>query len=298
MTTTFSPSPVPAPPPTSPPPPLSPGGRSAFRVLLIIAATALVIAVVVALGAAAFGISTFRVVKDSMPLPNTLTSVTVDTGSVPAAVRITTDREVREPRVDMRMVNSTRAGSRPLAVTADGTTAKVTIDGEASEFLRWGRAGEITVVLPPELARRVSVTTQQEMGVLFAQADIDQLTARTVDGAVVLSGSARRVEITNEHGDVTTREPIAVTESFRAATTTGDVSVDFVEPPQTVDATTEHGDIVISLPPPGPYFVDATTALPGNSAVVEVPQTRDRANAAAVITGRAETGDVVVNELG
>ncbi|PRC61000.1 hypothetical protein C6A85_13775, partial [Mycobacterium sp. ITM-2017-0098] len=26
------------------------------------------------------------------------------------AVRITTDREVREPRVDMRMVNSTRAG--------------------------------------------------------------------------------------------------------------------------------------------------------------------------------------------
>ena len=97
---------------------------------------------------------------------------------------------------------------------------------------------------------------------------------------------------------MTTREPIAVTESFRAATTTGDVSVDFVEPPQTVDATTEHGDIVISLPPPGPYFVDATTALPGNSAVVEVPQTRDRANAAAVITGRAETGDVVVNELG
>ena len=78
----------------------------------------------------------------------------------------------------------------------------------------------------------------------------------------------------------------------------GECGVDFVEPPQTVDATTEHGDIVISLPPPGPYFVDATTALPGNSAVVEVPQTRDRANAAAVITGRAETGDVVVNELG
>lgn len=295
MTTVLPPVPAPA-PPALPPPPLSPGGRSAFRVLLIIAATALLIAVVVSLGTAAWGVSTFRVVKDSMALPNTLTSVTVDTGSVPAAVRITVDREVREPRVDMRMVNSTRAGSDPLAVTADGTTARVTIDGEASEFLRWGRASEITVVLPPELARRVSVTTQQEMGVLFAQADIDQLTARTVEGAVVLSGSARRVEITSEHGDVTTREPIAVTESFRATTTTGDVSVDFVEPPQTVDATTEQGDVVISLPPPGPYFVDATTALPGSSAVVEVPQTRDRANAAAVITARAETGDVVVNQ--
>lgn len=29
----------------------------------------------------------------------------------------------------------------------------------------WGRAGEITVVLPPELARRLSVTAQQETGV-------------------------------------------------------------------------------------------------------------------------------------
>lgn len=292
MTTALSPAPAPA----SPPPPTSPGGRSAVRALLIIAATALVVAVVVSLGTAAWGISTFRVVKDSMALPNTLTSVTIDTGSVPASVRITTDREVREPRVDMRMVNSTRAGSNPLAVAADGATARVTIDGEASEFLRWGRAGEITVVLPPELARRVSVTTQQEMGVLLAQADIDQLTARTVEGAVVLSGSARRIDIINEHGDVTTRGPIAVTESFRATTTTGDVSVRFAEPPKTVDATTEHGDVVISLPPPGPYVVDATSAVPGSSTVVDVPQTRDRGNAAAVVTGRTETGDVVITE--
>ncbi len=53
------------------------------------------------------------------------------------------------------------------------------------------------MVLPPELARRLSVTTQQEDGVLLAQADLDQLIARTEDGAVVLSGSARRIEITH-----------------------------------------------------------------------------------------------------
>lgn len=287
---------APPPAPATPPPPLSPGGRTAVRVLLILAATALVLGTVAALTTAALGVSTFRVVKDSMPLPRTLTSVVIDTGSVPAAVRITADRAARDPRVDMRMVNSTRAGSDPLAVTADGTTARVTIDAEPSEFLQWGRAGEITLVLPPELARRLTVTTQQETGVVFAQADIDQLYARTVDGAVFLSGSARRIEITNEHGDITTREPIAVSDSFRATTTTGDVNVDFSEAPKTVDAETEHGDVVISLPPPGPYFVDATTGMEHGTTVVRVPQTRDRGSAAAVVTARTETGDVVVEE--
>lgn len=290
MTTTLAP-----PPSHQPPPPaLSPGGRTTIRVLLILAAGALIVAVVAASVTAAWGVSSFRVVKDSTTLPSTLTSVVIDTGSVPVAVRITTDRQSREPRVDMRMINSVRAGADPLAVNADGTTAQVTINAEPSEFLQWGRAGEITLVLPPEVSRRLSVTTQQQMGVVFAQADLDELNARTVDGAVVLSGSARRVQITNQHGDVTTREPIAVSQDFRATTDTGDISVGFAEVPPTVEAETQDGDVVISLPPPGPYFVDATTGVEHATTVVRVPQTRDRDSAAAVITARAATGDVVV----
>ena len=37
---------------------------------------------------------------------------------------------------------------------------------------------------------------------VLAQADLDQLIARTDNGAVVLSGAARRMEIHNEDGDV------------------------------------------------------------------------------------------------
>lgn len=291
MTTTLAP-----PPPASPPPQLSPGGRTAIRTLLILAAAALVTAVVALSVTAAVTVSSFRVVRDSMPLPATVTSVVIDTGSVPVAVRLTSDRESRGPRVDMRMVNSTRAGADPLSVTADGATARVTIDAEPSEFLQWGRAGEITLVLPPELARRLTVTTRQEVGVVFAQADLDQLNARIVDGAVVLSGSARRIDIANEHGDVSTREPISVAESFRATTTTGDVSVDFAEAPVTVDAQTDRGDVVIALPPPGPYFVDATTGTDRATTVVRVPQTRDRDAAAAAVTARTESGDVIVDD--
>ncbi|HYJ56986.1 MAG TPA: DUF4097 family beta strand repeat-containing protein [Mycobacterium sp.] len=295
--TSFATDTAPPPIPASPPPPLSPGGRTAVRVTLIVAAAALVIGVVVSLSTFAWGVSTFRVIADSTPLPTTLRSVAVNTGSVPVAIRITSDRDAREPRVDMRMVNSTRAGSDPLSVSTDGLTARVTIDAEDSPVLDIGRASEITLVLPPELARRLTVTTQQEMGVVLAQADLDQLIARTDEGAVVLSGSARHIEITNEHGDVHTREPIAVSESFRAVTGDGDVSVDFSGAPKTVDVQSGDGDIDLALPQPGPYVVDATTGREWGTTEVRVPQTQERGDAASVVTARSETGDVSVEAL-
>ena len=107
---------APPPAPASPPPQLSPGGRTAVRVMLIVAAAALVVGVVASLSTLAWGVSTFRVIADSRPLPTTLRSVAVDTGSVPVAIRITSDRDAREPRADMRMVTSTSAGRNPVAL--------------------------------------------------------------------------------------------------------------------------------------------------------------------------------------
>lgn len=292
MTTIAPPPPAPA----TPPPPLSPGGRTAVRVTLIVAAAVLVVGVVVSLGTVAWGISSFRVITDSKPLPTAMRSLVVDTGSVPVAVRITTDREAREPRADLRMVNSTRAGANPLAVNADGANARITLSGERSTFLDWGRAGEITLVLPPELARRLKVTTQQDNGVVLAQADLDQLIARTDNGEVILSGSARRIEIYTDNGDVVTRDPISVSESFSATTDNGDVKVDFSDAaPRTVDATSDNGDVVVALPERGPYVVNASTE--NGDTVVRVPQATDRENAAAVVTARSENGDVVIEDL-
>jgi hypothetical protein len=286
----------PPPAPDTPPPPLSPSGRTAVRVTLIVAAAVLVVGAVATLGTAAWGISSFRVIKDSEPLPTAMRSLVVDTGSVPVAVRITADRDAREPRADLRMVNSTRAGANPLVVNADGAEVRVTISGERSMFMDWGRAGEITLVLPPELARRLAVTTQQDNGIVLAQADLDQLIARTDNGEVFLSGSARRIEIHTDNGDVVTRDPIVVTESFAATTDNGDVSVDFSDAaPRTVEATTDNGDVVIALPARGRYVVNATTD--NGDAVVRVPQVTDRENAAAVVTARSENGDVVIDDL-
>jgi Putative adhesin len=286
----------PPPAPATPPPPLSPGGRTAVRVTLIVAAAVLVVGAVATLGTAAWGISSFRVIKDSKPLPTAMRSLVVDTGSVPVAVRITADRDAREPRADLRMVNSTRAGANPLVVNADGAEVRVTISGERSMFMDWGRAGEITLVLPPGLARRLMVTTQQDNGIVLAQADLDQLIARTDNGEVILSGSARRIEIHTDNGDVVTRDPIVVTESFTATTDNGDISVDFSDAaPRTVEATSDNGDVVVALPARGRYVVNASTD--NGDAVVRVPQVTDRENAAAVVTARSENGDVVIDDL-
>jgi hypothetical protein len=298
MTTIAPPPPAPPvnPPPTSPPP-LSPGGRTAIRVLLIAAAAVLVLGGVGTLGVAAWGLSTFRVVTDSKPLPSTMRSLVVDTGQLPVAVRITAEPDATQPRADMRMINSARAGSHPLTVTTDSTGTRLTISGEPSPFLQWGRAGEITVVLPPEVARGLSVTSRQRTGVLMTQADLAQVTARMTHGAVLLSGSARRVEVDSVDGDVVARTAISVTESFRASTANGDVEVDFKTAPRTLDASTDNGDIRIALPPRGPYLVNADPSDRSGDTEVRVPQTSDRKNAASVVTARSDTGDITIDEL-
>ncbi len=283
--------------PPTPPPAVSPGGRTAIRSLLIVTAAVLVVGTVASLGVTAWGVSSFRVVADSAALPATLRSVTIDTGSVPVIVRITTDREASTPRVDMRMVNSVRAGSDPLSVAADGTSARVTIDGEPSALLNWGRASQITVVLPQDQARRTTVTTQQDTGVVMLETDIDSLVARTRDGAVVLGGAARAVDITAQNGDIDTRAAMSVSENFTATTQSGDIDVEFSGAPKMLAATTENGDVTVALPPPGPYVVDATTGQSWGSTVVRVPQTRDPSGAASVVRVRSETGDVTVDEL-
>jgi hypothetical protein len=94
---------------------------------------------------------------------------------------------------------------------------------------------------------------------------------------VVLSGAARRIEIHNVDGEVVTRDPISVTESF--------------------SATTETGDVILALPARGPYLVNANTGQERGATVVRVPQTTNREDAAAVVTARSETGDVVIDDL-
>jgi hypothetical protein len=269
------------------------------RVLLVAAAAVLLIGTVSSLAVAAFRLSAVRVTTDTQPLPTAMRSLTVDAADSATLIRIVTDRAAAEPRVDLRQVDSRPSLEAAVSVTNDPAGTRVSIASQPGAFMNWNQAAELTVTLPPELARRLSVTVQQEDGLLMAQANLDQLVARMTDGAVLLSGSARRIDIVSQDGSVNTRDPILVSESFSATTTDGDISVDFKDAvPRTIDATSRDGDVAIALPPRGPYLVDANTDNGDGSTVVRVPQTNDPDDAAALVTARSEDGDVVVTTLG
>jgi hypothetical protein len=290
MTTIAPPPPAPA----GPPPAITPGARTALRAAVITVAALLVVGSVVAFGITAWGVSTVRVVADSKALPAAMRSLVVDSGEVPVAIRITADRAAREPRVDLRLVNTNRSGEHRLSVTGAGAERRVTIEESPSPMLKWARGGEITITLPPEQARRLTVRTQQRTGVVLAQADVDQLIARTDDGAVILSGAARRIEVHTVDGEVASNHPVSVRETFTATTSDGDIAVDFRDTaPRVVDAASRSGDVVIGLPGRGPYLVRTQA---GQSATVTVPETDDPGAAVGDITARSDTGDVVIEE--
>ncbi|MFV8163113.1 DUF4097 family beta strand repeat-containing protein [Mycobacterium sp. 134] len=284
------------PPPVNPPPQLNSGGRTTFRLVLIASATLLVAGAVAALGVTAWGVSTVRVVTDHQGLPATMRSLVIDTEQIPVAIRITADRETREATADLRLVNTTHSGAHRLQVITDGDGTRITIAGKPSPMLEWARGGEITIAVPPEQARRLTVRTEQELGSVIAQADVDQLISRVSDGAIILRGAARRVEAHTVDGEIVSRDPIAVTEEFSATTSDGDITVDFRDAaPRRVDAVSRNGDVVIGLPERGPYLVHAQS---GASTEVRVAETNDPDVAAAEVTVRSDDGDVVVERVG
>jgi len=267
-----------------------------LRVLLVIAASIVVAIVVALLTTAAVGLSSLRLVADNQTLPASMRSLTVDTADSPMAVRIISDREATEPRVEVRTVASEPGDRKILSVTNDANGTLLRVDPRTG-YLPWGEPGEVTVTLPPDVGRRLSVTVRQNAGVLISDTDLDQLTATTTDGAIILRGTARRIEVRGQNGHIRSREPITVAESFSASLDNGDVDVRFAgTPPRRIDAGTQNGGIDISLPTPGPYLVRAHTD--NGRARVQVPETSDPAHAAAEVTVRTGNGDVTVDGAG
>ncbi len=274
------------------PPALSPGARTAIRTLLVLVALGVTVAAAAGLGGMAWGISAVRVAANSETLPADMSSLTIDTGDLPTAIRITSDRNVREPRVRMRLLNTAKDDQQALKVTRNGGAVGLTVADSPSPLFDFGPPGEITVTLPPDVAHRLSVTTKQQVGALLTQTHLDQLTVHNTDGAVVLGGNARRIEIHTQSADVQTRDPIAVADAFVANSTDGHIGVDFKEiAPRTIDITSQDSDVDITLPPGGPYLVRAQA---GDDARVRVPQTDDASRAVARITATAPDGSITV----
>lgn len=280
----------------SPPPDLSSGGRTALRAGVVIVAALVLLGSIGGLTAAAVGIGNTRVIADSQTLPASMRTLTINTGTVPMRVHIETDDDAREPRVDMRFVTVKQPGEQNLDIVT-GPDTRIEVRGRTAEWLEWARAGELTVVLPPEVGRRLTVTTDQRLGVLDVDADLDRLVARSTGGVVILDGSARSIQAEVQHGTIVAHDPILVRETFSATVIEGDIDVRFRDvAPRTVEATSDDGAVVLGLPGDGPFLVNAMTTSDHDSAEVRVPQTTNRNEAESVVTARTSGGDVVIEQ--
>lgn len=284
---------VPPPPVLGYPPPTKSGGlRTAMRGVLVVIATLVTLGALGSLGTLAVGLSGSRIVTDSQALPVGMRLFTVDTGDVPVAVRVVSDADADEPRVDLRVITSSDA--TPLTIANDDASTRVTLGESASGLLNFSGTGEITVILPPDVARDLKVTVNQRAGSLSTNADLDQLVARTDSSSVTLGGSARRVDVSVRHGDIRTSTRMAVTESVRTETASGSISVEFRAAPRTTEAIAS-GDVNVGVPGPGPYRVRALSDQPAGKTTVTVPETTD-SNAPGV-TAHSTSGNVIVAEL-
>lgn len=285
-----------SPPPVQPPPALSPAGRTGLRALVVIAAALLLVLALGALTAVAVGLGSTRVVADSQPLPATMRTLTVDTGSVPMSVQIETDADAREPHAELRFVSTADAGDHTLDI-AGGPDTRISVQGTTPGWMGWARAGQLTIKLPPQLGERLTVTTEQQLGVLIVKADLDHLVAHSTGGAVILDGSARVIEAEVRQGAVVADDPVRVRESFSANVIEGDIDVAFRdEPPRSIEATTSDGDVTLDLPGQGPFLVTAIAETEYDNTQVRVPQTSNPAESAATVMARTGRGDIVIEQ--
>ncbi|MET0700335.1 MAG: DUF4097 family beta strand repeat-containing protein [Mycobacterium sp.] len=283
--------------PPSAPPPLTPGTRTTLRALLVVAASVLVVGTVATLGVTAWGINSARVRTDGRDLPGNMRSLAIDVSNgSDVSVHVTSDPNVTTPRAVLRSVGSTQGVQQGLDVTTDvgGTQIRVTPGSRHVVDFDFG-ASDLTVTVPPKLASALLVTTQQKDGTLTVDADLNSLVARSADGDgdVVLNGSVRVVDVRTRDGDVASRKPLRVTESFVAESADGDIAVAFVDPaPRKITAATRSGDVAITLPQTGPYLV--RTRSGGDTSVV-VPETTDPALSASEVTVRSTDGDIAID---
>lgn len=275
--------------------PPSDGERKTVRVVIVTAAVVLGLALVAGLTAVAVGVGSTRIVADAQPLPADLRVLNIDAGEVPIAVRILTDDDATEPRAEMRFI-STAGNRHALDITSQADSARVTVRGQTPDWFRWARAGEVRIVLPPGMARGLTLISTQRYGALMVDTDLDRLEARIENGAVALRGAARTVEIHNQRGAIHSRAPIEVRDSFSATGIEGKISVDFQDPPPPrIRATLDRGSVELGLDGDGPFLVNASTGETEGRTVVRVPRTTDPGAAVSEITARAGAGSVVVD---
>jgi DUF4097 and DUF4098 domain-containing protein YvlB len=206
----------------------------------------------------------------------------------PAADRLVVDADgdvtigpSSDGQVHVRTV--VRHGLGEPEIVQESTPAGVRLDAGCREFLAVHCDIRHEVQVPPAF----QVTIDGADGDVTASGLRGPLTIDRRTGDIALADLTGPLDLSSRTGEITGDALRA--EVVRATSRTGDVRLELVAPPQSVDVTTDDGEVDLAVPADVSYRVDATTRSGEEHVLVPL----DAASARTLrIDGR--TGDVTV----
>jgi putative adhesin len=242
------------------------------------AVVAAVIMVVLVCGTGAFALLS-EIVTSTVERTNAFT---------PAADRLVVDADgdvTLGPSADGQVHVHTvvRHGLGEPEIVQESTPAGVRLGARCSEFLAVRCDVRHEVQVPPAFEVVIDgvdgdVAASRLSGPLTVDRLTGDITAADLTGPLDLSSSA---------GGITGNS--LRTEVLRAASDTGDVRLELVVPPRSVDVTTENGEVDLAVPADTTYRVDANTDSGEERVLVPLDSTSTR-----TLRIDGDTGDVTV----
>lgn len=166
-----------------------------------------------------------------------------------------------------------------VAITEAGVTVTVTCPWFAIDC-----SADLTVAIPAGIA----VTASTDTGDITAS-DLDDLSLQTDTGDLQVNGGAGLVHLDTDTGEITGTAMDAT--DVTASSDTGDVTLDFAQPPTDVSVQTDTGDVTVTLPAGAPAYAVSAHSSTGSSSidVATDPTSRDD------ISISTDTGNIVVD---
>jgi DUF4097 and DUF4098 domain-containing protein YvlB len=224
--------------------------------------TALLIGVPVSLAAIGWGalsvvalasLDSFAIHR-SFPPSGSQLSVTVDSGAL-----------TLEPSIDdqVHLDGTARYGLVRPTIDVSSTGGGVSVTISCPWFVASECSADLTVAVPSGIALTASTASGN-----ITASNLDNLSLQATSGNVQITGGAGLVHLSAVSGQITGVAMDAA--DVHASATSGDVSLDFAQPPSDVTVQDTSGNVTVTLPPGGPAYAVSAHSVSGNTSI-DVP---------------------------
>lgn len=243
---------------TTSPEPQRTGMRTGAKIAIIIGIAALVLLIVAAIvSAARFGTGRASIDASESVDAGTSVEVGIPNGEI---VLLPADDDTVTVDVQGRYL----FGKPEVTVETVGDVTR--IDGGCPTIMpfSFGCSVTVTISVPNELP----VTVVGTNGAVTATGLTGDLEVGTTNGSITVDGSAGALELRTTNGAIEVRD--AESETVVAATTNGEISLEFASSPTSVEAAGTNGSIAIEVPDARQEYAIDVDTVNGDTDLVRV----------------------------